>query len=245
MNQKELVYFVGKARFYGKPQPATLVIKPNTITIYLGFGVYQLSSNQVVTFSLSPDPADKSINIQHTSLRCPGKIKFFCKTSPSSILEEIRCIGFIPSENSSDIVPKEKTPIRWYVPLIFVFIPMFSIYISFLNSTFKISLLGMTEDPKIPMLMFSIGCLTNSIICFMIRFSPTLQHLMLKPERLFHEVLDEFNSIASISMAMLILVNTTALNGLSYKIVSMITFITILGLQNFGHRIRALWIDGV
>ena len=245
MNQNNLVHFVGKVKFYSKPKPTTLVVKPHTLTIYLGFGEYRLSSNQVVAFVPSSDSGEQFIAIQHTSPRCPGQIKFSCKTSPSSTLEQIHRVGFTPSGDPSDIDPREQNPIRWYVPFLFILFPILFIYISFFNSIFESSILGITKESEIPMLMFSIGFSINLIVLFSIQFSPILQGLILKSKRSFHEASDELNSMAMISLAILILVHTTALEHIFYTIVSVTTFVTVLGIQIFGHRIRALWGDGV
>ena len=245
MNQNNLVHFVGKAKFYSKPRPATIVVKPDTLTIYLGFGVYRLSSNQVIALVPSSDSKERTIEIQHTSLRCPGKITFVCKTSPASMCDQIHHVGFIPSENSAEFVPREKTPIRWQTPLFFILIPMITTYIAIFNSTFNSSFLGLTDGSKIPMLTFLIGFLINAFICFSIRFSPALQSLILKPNRSFYEVSDEFNMSVAFFLSFVILQSITLLYNSLATITLIIIVLTLLLVMNVGHRIRALWVDGV
>lgn len=95
----------------GFSEPVTLTISTDKITLNAGLGLcYELGNQDVVRLEIVEE---KRLAIRHTLVDCPSDIVFCAEESATTVMAQIRDVGFEPSGNQEVLAAFDGSPVRW------------------------------------------------------------------------------------------------------------------------------------
>jgi hypothetical protein len=231
-----ICYFVG-TEVGGVRGPATMVVRPSRLTIYIGLERYKLNPEQVLSFQKKSN----ELQINHTSPSCSAKFLISGTKPADKIIAEIEAIGFHPSANPQDAFNREGSALRRKASVIGVLIWNLLFLSSYIPKTFGVNVPQVFPIRTIlgpgPLIAISL-VFTLSIAA---RYIPIVQKLILKPGRDIGEISSGFDLLTQIMAMFLCESIAFALFGKTTGGVS----ILVVPVALFGHRLRAFLQEGV
>jgi hypothetical protein len=231
-----ICYFVG-AEVGGARGPATMVVRPSRLTIYIGLERYKLNPEQVLSFQKKSN----ELQINHISPSCSAKFLIFGTKPVDKIIAEIEAIGFHPSANPQDAFNREGGALRRTACIIGVLIWNLLFLSSYIPKIFGVNVPQVFPLRTIlgpgPLIAISL-VFTLSIAA---RYIPIVQKLILKQERDFSEISASFSLMTEIMAMFLCESISFALFG---KTTGGLCFL-VVPVALFGHRLRAFLQEGV
>jgi hypothetical protein len=228
--------FVG-AEVGGVRGPATMVVRPSRLTIYIGLERYKLNPEQVLSFQKKSN----ELKINHISPSCSEKFLVSGTKPVDKIIAEIEAIGFHPSANPQDAFNRKGGALRRTACIIGVLIWNLLFLSSYIPKIFGVNVpqffpLRTILGPG-PLIAISL-VFTLSIAA---RYIPIVQKLILKQERDFSEISASFSLMTEIMAMFLCESISFALFG---KTTGGLCFL-VVPVALFGHRLRAFLQEGV
>jgi hypothetical protein len=231
-----ICYFVG-AEVGGVRGPATMVVRPSRLTIYIGLERYKLNPEQILSFQKKSN----ELQINHTSPSCSAKFLISGTKPVDKIIAEIEAIGFHPSANPQDAFNREGGALRRTACIIGVLIWNLLFLSSYIPKIFGVNVPQVFPLRTIlgpgPLIAISL-VFTLSIAA---RYIPIVQKLILKQGRHFSEVSAGCGLITAITGIFIVDSVALALFGKTTGAVILCVVPAIL----FGHRLRVFWQEGV
>ena len=190
---------------------ARLSASPDNLTITVRMlGTYSFSPDQVLSverYVMIP-VFGWGIQVHHCVADYPRRIIFWCLGSPDTILRGIRDSGFQPSGSTSAVPKRSGIPVRW------------SAIIAVIVGWNALLLLDFACSKGIPSYPGPLACLALLLV-FVLSIgtltSPTLQRLILKPDRRVGEIRPLLRLLAFISGAMLVIFSILLASGAFYQ----------------------------
>jgi hypothetical protein len=231
-----MAYFVG-AEVGGVRGPATLVVRPSRLTLYVALERYTLSPDQVLGFR----EISNQIQVDHISPYCSSKLLFSPVNSAAEILADIDSIGFQPSANPQNTVNRAGGALRWQVCAFGILLWNLLFIAPYLFKHF-----GWSEPHEIAnRTTLGLGPLVAILMAFTIsvgaRYSSIVQKIILKQGRHFGEVAAGFGLMTAIMGMFLLDSAANMMLGQSMRGIILIAVPAIL----FGHRLRAFLVEHV
>ena len=144
------------------------------------------------------------IRIQHCVPDYPQKIIFWSLGSPDEVITGIRNSGFIPTGSSSVNPVRQGIPIRWSAIIAAIVI---------WNALFMLPALGPAHTNSVPNVLILLPLLAAFGFSIGVLMSPTLQRLVLKPDRHVGEIRSLLLLLSSISGLLLVVFSILLASG--------------------------------